>query len=316
MKMFYKFPKIQNLDNTDWFPTPEEIKVKDMKFYVSEKVDGCNIGLYINNEIGSFSWSRNGNDANSLYEFENDKHKLTRFIAKVKAMLAAGIFGEGVEAVYVNLEYFGRKIMRRIPYTTDGDFVVLEVSRIYSDDSKHPMSVKEMESLMSSVSEIELVPIWECCFEVPTVQKLLDHYIPRRFCSDLVKIGDDDSPEGYVVSAYDNEGNVHRWKIKDERFEEKARTRKKFLDIVDDEFGSARKEFESYITVNRALNVLTKTPEREMKVLLPMFIKDATEDFLHDHPEYKVQNKKWLKGVTNVGKKPFTTMSAALKETK
>ena len=66
---FRKFPKIENLELASEFPIAAVCQ--SSKFFVSEKIDGCNLGVYVplDNETPFSFYSRSGINANTLYNF-------------------------------------------------------------------------------------------------------------------------------------------------------------------------------------------------------------------------------------------------------
>ena len=121
--------------------------------------------------------------------------------------------------------------------------------------------------------------------------------------------------EGWVVTYANNDKLFARWKYKNPAFKERER-QPKAEKLVDDELLNARLDFMGYLTLNRAIGLLSKTTDRTMKTLLPQFVDDAKEDFFIDHPELKEREEKWQKAIFNAGKTPYLVMLEALEKEK
>lgn len=317
------------------FPSVELQKKTLLSFYVSEKIDGCNLGMFVPKEGAPYFFSRNGEDANGLYDFDKDKHQLKRFVECVQGFLGTNaIEAENLEGLYFWGEYFGNRINRRINYGDRGQIRFYDAMIVTKKDIE---SVEHAPNLLTPLFfmflcvEINLYATnngyfkdfkenelsWEFFypadydFESASKEKILENFKPD--CEKSVFAIDGGHPEGYVITAADDQRVVGRWKIKAEAFKERAR-QPKMEKVTDDEQVYFRSVFYSYININRAKALLSKTTERSMKVLLPQFIQDAKEDFLEEHPEIKNKDPKWLKVIFNAGKLPYTVMTEALQE--
>ena len=343
-KHFFKFPKIKNLGNSEiyddaekipenGFPSLELQKKMGLSFYVSEKIDGCNIGLYIPKDGSNpYFFSRNGEDATGLFDFEKDKDQLKHFVECVQKFLAVATDIDA-EGIYFWGEYFGNRVNRRINYGDKGRvrfYDAMFVTKENLDDpTRSPKLLTPLFFVILCVQinifatqngyadELKDSMMWEFLypidvdFESASKEELLEKFVPEKFESQFAI--DHSFPEGFVITAADDDKIVGRWKIKAQKFLEREK-QPKLPKEVDDELINARNVFAEYLNVNRAIAVLSKTTDRTMKTLLVEFVNDAKEDFLEEHPEVKVKDEKWLKAVFNAGKKPYLTMLEAIKQ--
>lgn len=315
------------------FPSLDLQKESQLSFYVSEKIDGCNIGMFVPKEGAPYFFSRNGEDANGLYDFDKDKHQLKRFVECVQGFINTdAIDEENVEGLYFWGEYFGNRINRRINYGDAGQIRFYDAMVVTTADleTRAPVLLTPLMFMFLCV-QINLYATnngyfkdfkdneisWEFLypadydFESASKSQILENFNPDVEKSHFAIDGG--HPEGYVVTAAVDEKIVGRWKIKSEKFVERAR-QPKMERVVDDEQVYFRSLFYTYINVNRAKALLSKTTERSMKALLPQFIQDAKDDFLEEHPEVKEKEPKWLKAIFNAGKLPYTVMTEAIQQ--
>ena len=345
-KYFFKYPKIKNLASSVIYDDPTRVpdngfpsvllqKEAHLSFYVSEKIDGCNLGMYIPREGDPYFFSRNGEDANGLFDFEKDKNQLKRFVQCIQEFINTdAIEDENVEGLYFWGEYFGYRINRRINYGHKGRFRFYDAMVVTKQDleTKAPNLLTPLFFMFLCVN-INLYATkngyfgefaddsltWEFFyppdfdFESANREAILEQFKPENH--DSIFAVEKHYPEGYVITAADDEKVIGKWKIKAESFKERER-QPKLVKTDDDELVRARTIFNEFLTVARAHSVLSKTTERSLKVILPMFVEDAKEDFLEEYPEMKRKDKKWLKAVFNAGKIPFLTMTKALEEEK
>lgn len=88
-----------------------------MHVVATEKLDGANLGVYVPvHGLPSF-YSRNGLDAENLYNFANDKNQLKGFIEIIQGYFQAHESISVVKGYWFWGEYFGSGIMKRINYT-------------------------------------------------------------------------------------------------------------------------------------------------------------------------------------------------------
>ena len=305
---FRKFPKIENLDLTQEFPIP--MISESSKFFVSEKIDGCNLGVYIpiDKETPFSFFSRSGVDANTLYNFEKDKAKLGSFLKDFRRFCSEEF--KGVESVYLWGEYYGEMINRRIKYGVDGWFKFYNIAT-GEDGLDSPSKFNEIMTKF-----MKQYPIYG---EFILLSKELNLKVSNK--SDLMEAfkfpakseaAPTEHREGFVFTCVTQDGEVFRWKHKDpEFFEKKCSGGGK--QIVDGDYETFKKLFKDYITENRVYSVLSKTPERNIGKLCGLLMADAKEDFLLEYGEQlKDKDEDYLKKVFNVGSLGFMTIKTVL----
>lgn len=333
-KKFIKYPSIENLENEYEFPTPEQLKNYQCRFWYSEKIDGANIGMYLplrgeNKGIPSF-FSRSGQNAENLFGFSAHKNKLRLFIKHLAEMLDdptvryRSFSTEALkwcEGIYLWGEYYGDRINRRVNYGVDGFFKFYDIMLVCKGDT---------HSVMQSPRyffDFSIALIFNCPDELIEGDSfilrpiLLESNLSSK--EDLMKRLPlpaksglcDDNTEGYVITCTGNNGFFRRWKWKDPRFKEKNKVKKPhFEESVNPEFTALHDEFVSYITLNRAVGVLSKTTERKrVDRLVVALLTDAKEDFMKAHGnDMADRDQKFVKGVFNVGSLAFMTIKKAL----
>lgn len=316
------------------FPSVDLQKESQLSFYVSEKIDGCNLGMFVPREGAPYFFSRNGEDANGLFNFDKDKHQLKRFVECIQGFLTTDAIDETAEGLYFWGEYFGNRVNRRINYGETGrirfyDAMIVKKENIESVE--HAPILLTPIFFMFLCVEINLYATrngyfkdfkgtdlsWEFLypadydFESANKEAILTRFKPEDHKSIFAVT--EEAPEGFVITAANDERIVGRWKIKAERFKEREK-QPKLEKVVDDEQVYFRSLFYTYINVCRAKSLLSKTTERSMKKLLPLFIEDAKEDFLEENPALQKKDKKWLKAIFNAGKIPYLVMTEAIQE--
>ena len=316
-KKFIKFPRIENIETEFKFPTIEEQKEHGAIIVATEKLDGSNLGVYIPREgIPSF-YSRNGLNADGLYNFVNDKNRLKMFIELVQLYLQE----KNMQGHWFWGEYFGKGVMNRIKYRApSGDFRFYDAMPDIKDS--HFLRPNEIQDLVNDLSRIawnhriyEWSPkLWFLQYfrlpsgEYVTPKDLREFYpLPSRS-----NFSDDDNREGWVVTMFGPDGFYRRWKMKDEKFRETpipSSNPEKNLDLI-----NLQTIFKGYLTDARAMGILSKTPERRrIDKLVREFINDAREDFMRDHGEELAKfDDKFKKHVFNAGAEPFLKIKKAI----
>lgn len=318
---FIKFPRIENIETEFKFPTIEEQRENHTFVIATEKLDGANLGVYIpSTGLPSF-YSRNGLNADGLYNFVNDKAQLETFVEIVQAYLR----DRGIKGHWFWGEYFGKGVMNRVKYNGQRGRI-----RFYDampdTENSHFLRPNEIEKL---ISDIEIFAHDRLAFEWGCVQSwFLRHKLPKGFldCEYVTPanlrelyplpsksdFSDDDNREGWVVTMYNQQGFYRRWKMKDEKFRETpipSSNPEKNLDLI-----NLQTIFKGYLTDARAMGILSKTPERRrIDKLVREFINDAREDFMRDHGEELAQfDDKFKKHVFNAGAEPFLKIKKAI----
>lgn len=336
-KKFIKFPSIENLENDYRFPTPEQLKENECQFWITEKIDGANLGMYLplkgeQKGIPSF-FSRSGQNADNLFGFASHKNKLHVFLKHLVNFFNKNIVYYSIntkeirkwcEGIYLWGEYYGNRINRRINYGVDGSFKFYDIMLVCNGDREAVLQSPQFfldfyiafhahdcpDELLYGDSFLWL-PI-----KIGNRPNTKEELISRLRLPVVSKLCDDTS-EGYVITCAGNNGFYRRWKLKDEKFKEKNKVKKaRFEESVNPEFTKLHDEFISYITLNRAIGVLSKTTERKKVDRLVMaLLADAKEDFMKVHGnDMADRDPKFVKGVFNVGSLAFLTIKKALSE--
>lgn len=315
---FVKFPKIENLRNAREFPV---VVPKTAKFYVSEKIDGCNMGMYIDLETSDVSfYSRNGMDGRNLFNFKEDCSQLDVFVNDFRNFIVdAYSQNDSLKGVWLWGEYYGDHINRRIHYGTKGSVKFYNMMYDFDDipnEMESPSAFNcTMNDFISEYPEDEKyihfsTPIFALIASREDLMNVFSFPMKSMF-------NDTEHSEGVVISTV-YEGKVLLWKYKDPEFEEKP-TKVKTIDPNDprmeENFSVLHSEFKKYINVNRAVAVISKTPDRNIGNLIRLLLDDAIEEFEEVYKEELAsKDKKYKKMLYNVGSAAFIAVSNALNE--
>ncbi len=290
---FVRFPSIDNLDSIRAIPSPEDQRNMRIQTFVTEKLDGCNLGICIPKHGEIKAYSRNGEDAEGLYQFAYDKRQLVAFLAYVQDHIAQ--LDEGAEGVYLYGEYFGDKIMHRIHYG-ENRFVFYDMMILKRDEKPKLLPPNEFYSTMVALAmkaqddnEGDFFDFIINLGWIPTYFKGKEFQskddIRKRLPLPFDSYYSEDHAEGYVVTMVGDNNFWLRFKLKDPAFIEVSRKKKPVserVELMDDE-KQLHEEFVSYFTENRALGVLSKTTVRKLDQLIRLLIADAKEDFMKLH---------------------------------
>lgn len=320
-RKFIKFPRIENIETEFKFPTIEEQRENHTFVVATEKLDGANLGVYIPSKGLPSFYSRNGLNADGLYNFVNDKAQLATFIKIVQAYL----LDKGIAGHWFWGEYFGKGVMNRVKYNGQRGRIMFydAMPDVEGGRFLRPPEIEQLISDMECFAHDLLGYKWGC------IQNwFLRHKLPKGFpdneymtpknLKELYPLpsksdfSDDDNREGWVVTMYNSQGFYRRWKMKDEKFRETpvpSSSPAKNLDLI-----NLQTIFKGYLTDARAMGILSKTPERRrIDRLVKMFIADAREDFLGDHGEELAQfDDKLKRQVFNAGSEPFLRIKKAI----
>ena len=299
---FAKYPSIDRLEKRSPY------KEWDGVYYVTEKLDGSNIGLHIYADGTYEVFMRNGGllkDACS-FDYEEHKHKLDEFVECVKRIFECD-FEDGKEYHFYG-ECIGPRINRRVPYK-DVSFIFYDM--VLVSDGEGIMLDPYIFCMFANIVDSEgcgqyvLKPEVIKLNEGENLVDCLPLPVKSRFA--------DGNAEGYVITEVDYDKKLYqKWKRKDPLFEE-SRPRKSPAPL-DNDVLEYRKIFQGYLSENRAIGVLSKTSSRDLGVLIRDLIRDAKEDFLKDFPKVSDPDfdKAKLKLIFNAGQTPFRVVSAVL----
>lgn len=289
--MFIKFPKIENIDLTkDCGKITGAVRVM-------EKIDGSNIGIYLEPGKEPEFWSRNGHPFKA-YGFENYKKVFCERIQAMKNRIN--------EPVYFHGEYFGKGILNRINYGERNRIVIYAQYDFYGKALLDPQLVDTYWCFkFPELSDLFILNIWSSkdASSLPDVC-----HVPYKSAYSL-----SDNREGYVI--YEVEGGFVKnlYKVKDPKFADKKSCSGQ---QIDPEIKAMHEAFLGYLTKNRMLDTLSKFGGKgEAKVILSAFIKDAKEDFAKDFDVLGL-SKEQAKVVLNGGSTPYQLYKQCMDEIK
>lgn len=309
---YVRFPSMDHF--SDCFGTPRESwKRSEVTFWVSEKLDGANLGLYIPADGSVSCFSRSGENAcGGLFKFITDKDILNPLIQKIQSQLKE----HNCLSMYLWGEYFGQNVCRRIGYKGAlGQFKFFDGFTTFkgNDGNEYhraltPPRMQRLAEMLPEFSDF-FVP-----YHKYTNVSFLDlkELLPLPAKSDF----SNDNLEGYVITEVDSDQEfVARWKYKDPKFKDSA-ARKKIETSANPQCIQLQAEFQAMLCENRMLDLLSKTTERKrLDVLIRMFISDAREDFMKTHEKDLLGlSEKEKKFVFYAGSLPFELLKATLKK--
>lgn len=290
--MFCKFPKIEEVFSIEELQS----KIKG-RYYVQEKIDGSNIGIYIEPDKEPVFYTRNGApfDAYGFDKYrEYFKGRFEGFINRIS------------DPFYFHGEYYGKGILNRVRYDDHGNHIKIFAMRDLKEDCLICPDVMGAAIAIGA----------------PEVQ---DFFVTHWTNTDTILLPDicrfpkksgfcDDNREGYVIYDTDDAGKILGiYKYKDPRFKDK----KPFnLQVLDENGVELHKAFLGYLTKNRMLDTLSKFGGKgKAKVILSAFIKDAKEDFAKDFDVLGL-SKEQAKVVLNGGSTPYQLYKQCMDEIK
>lgn len=311
-EQYIRFPKMDHFSDCFGVPT-ESFKHLNSTFYVSEKIDGANLGLFIP-WIGSVScFSRSGENAcGGLFKFIADKEELNGLISALQDYMKKN----EVAGIYLWGEYFGQNVCRRIGYKGPlGQFKFYDgifYKSIISEATGRRLTPPRLALLAD-----QLDPEFKNFF-VKFREFHLSSFLDLKDALPLPAKSEysNDNMEGYVISEVDEDYELKgRWKYKDPAFSDSA-AKKKIATVCDPTVLTLQAIYRGYLSLNRAIDLLSKTTERtKLDQLVKALIQDAREDFLKDHEKELLglseKEKKWI---YNAGSTPFMLIKEAIKQ--
>lgn len=303
--MFRHFGKMEHLSDVilkrDKRETPTD-------FWVSEKIDGCNLGIHIT-QSGANYYSRNGNNANGLFDFEKDGVVLLPLIKAIQDKL-------GSRSLYLWGEYFGSRINRRINYGIQAGFKFYD--GVISDNGGE---IRLTPQNLERFKEEHLDGKFDDFFVKYTHYKAnslskLKLMLPLPSKSEY----SDDNREGYVITEVTHNGVLH-YKYKDGEFRDKP-PKLKFEDLSERRklIVSLNGIFKAYFNQARVTDVFSKNTNlcnENIPELCRQLVEDAKEDFEKDYfEELSKLDDGDSKKVYNVGGIPFKLVKTELAKQK
>lgn len=296
--MFHKFPKILNFESLD----QRGLKKfqRDCEYYlITEKVDGSNCSVIFdlkapkNSEDRIKIYTRNGNQFSSevvqvIRPLFESLDNLLRNPSQVKVSAVYEPLLQQASKVSLFGEVFGSRIMNRIDYGREIDFVAFYIE-IYANFGYYSIPVSFVHPLLEKAG-IKTIP----CFvyktsDVSTIPSVCRMQVPSAFANKEQKDKRRSFLEGYVVySVYEYNKRYYirgMAKIKDKNFKDVTHRNVQKADPLK----SLNSEFNGYITENRALDTLSKfggtLSKKDVGEFIGQVIRDAMESFAIDHQE-------------------------------
>ena len=323
MKVVYNKDYFRKYTSIDNFQTAMmgNRTIKPMKYgaiFVSEKLDGANLGAYLSfkDETVSF-FSRNGENASGLFSFADYLPTMEDLFASIHAYFKH--LSHNCEGIYLYGEYIGNKVMRRINYDVanrvvfyDMFFCMKSGDMIQVDPLTFRTTFTEFIEQNNKYSENFLFT--DCILLGETPIEDVFRLLPLPFKSGFSPKGD--NAEGYVITYINEFGKCVKWKLKDERFKERKGTTnpKANSNIFAEKVFTLQRVFKEFFTLTRAEGILTKTTERKrVDVLVKTLIEDAKVDFLKEYgDQIRDLTDKEKRRIYNIGSMPFLLMKEAL----
>lgn len=295
---FVRFPKIEHF--IDYCKEPDYAGIT--RFYVSEKIDGCNIGLSINDDGKVSAFSRSGERADcGLFKFGTDSYIIEPLISQCVRFLNR----HNYPRIYLWGEYFGTNVCNRINYKVKADFRFYDGLIIDNSKSENirltPIQLDVIfNELGAYLKDRFLVRFTEYECTKTELYNQLVLPIHSEYC--------DDNAEGYVITALKDGYFSANWKLKDPKFSDRKSPK-----FEHSESKGLNAQFIDFITRNRAIDVLNKTTERQrIDVLVRMLLDDAKADFIKSNPQILTFDEKEQKKIFNARSVPFLILKSVL----
>lgn len=323
--MFHKWRSIENYERID-----KDLlnQVECDLFYVTEKLDGCNVCICNKREvIDELNWheswvvrSRNGGDFSENADVKVAMKKIEPFLEFLRVALRYD-WNQDFREFVIYGELVNSKLLHRIWYGDKSPQIRLFGLSFYNPELLRwvDATIKELFLYASWYSEINKAETKQ--FFVPILGEAIQLYeididkLPKRS-----QLSIDGALEGYVLHNVDIKGRgilpLIKWKTKEfsECIEGYSSRRSAEVTEQEREIGRVQKDFARYFTLNRAYSVLSKHSEVSIKDLSSLcreFFDDAKEDYLKDHPELvgHPDEKKMFKGSSSA----FLLLKEAMK---
>lgn len=323
--MFHKWRSIENYERID-----KDLlnQVECDLFYVTEKLDGCNVCICNKREvIDELNWheswvvrSRNGGDFSENADVKVAMKKIEPFLEFLRVALRYD-WNQDFREFVIYGELINSKLLHRIWYGDKTPQIRLFGLSFYNPELLRwvDATIKELFLYASWYSEINKAETKQ--FFVPILGEAIQLYeididkLPKRS-----QLSIDGALEGYVLHNVDIKGRgilpLIKWKTKEfsECIEGYSSRRSAEVTDQEREIGRIQKDFARYFTLNRAYSVLSKHSEVSIKDLSSLcreFFDDAKEDYLKDHPELvgHPDEKKMFKGSSSA----FLLLKEAMK---
>lgn len=319
--MFHKWRSIENYERID-----KEL-LEDSQcdfFYVTEKLDGCNVCICNKREvIDELNWreswvvrSRNGGDFSENADVKVAMKKIEPFLDFIRDTLRYD-WNRDFREIVIYGELINSKLLHRIWYGDKTPQI-----RLFGLSYLYPTLERWIDSTIEGLFRYAR---W---YESTTNLDTQQYFVPiigekNPFCGNRAisrlyeididklpkksKLSVDGSLEGYVLHNIDWKGcktlPFIKWKTKEfsECIEGYSSRRSAEVTDQEREVGRIQKDFARYFTLNRAYSVLSKHSDvsiKDLSALCREFFDDAKEDYLKDHPELvgHPDEKKMFKG--------------------
>lgn len=323
--MFHKWRSIENYERIDKDLLSQ---VECDLFYVTEKLDGCNVCICNKREvIDELNWheswvvrSRNGGDFSENADVKVAMKKIEPFLEFLRVALRYD-WNQDFREFVIYGELVNSKLLHRIWYSDKSPQIRLFGLSFYNPELLHwvDATIEELFLYASWYSEINKAETKQ--FFVPILGGAIQLYeididkLPKRS-----QLSIDGALEGYVLHNIDIKGRgilpFIKWKTKEFTEYVEGYSSRRSAEVTDQEreIGRIQKDFARYFTLNRAYSVLSKHSEVSIKDLSSLcreFFDDAKEDYLKDHPELvgHPDEKKMFKGSSSA----FLLLKEAMK---
>lgn len=323
--MFHKWRSIENYERID-----KDLlnQVECDLFYVTEKLDGCNVCICNKREvIDELNWheswvvrSRNGGDFSENADVKVAMKKIEPFLEFLRVALRYD-WNQDFREFVIYGELVNSKLLHRIWYGDKSPQIRLFGLSFYNPELLHwvDATIEELFLYASWYSEINKVETKQ--FFVPILGGAIQLYeididkLPKRS-----QLSIDGALEGYVLHNIDIKGRgilpFIKWKTKEFTEYVEGYSSRRSAEVTDQEreIGRIQKDFARYFTLNRAYSVLSKHSDvsiKDLSALCREFFDDAKEDYLKDHPELvgHPDEKKMFKGSSSA----FLLLKEAMK---
>ena len=306
--MFKKYPKIENKLERPPF---------DCEFVIGEKLHGVNFQLDYDRLSKELIAGRRNGPLKQGDKFYNWQDILVQYGSSVVS-LSSYLDNQSIK---IYGELYGPGVQKEIKYCDTVRFIVFdvylpEVDKFLDYDLMYDLAAKAGFHVVKPLERGLFEDLVK--FDVQNKPTTIPEELDRLFGLDLpqkrlennfmegivlrpvveppkIQDFDPDIPESTISSNYEHRHNRYVFKIKSDKFLEKATPWKSKPEDSED-MTSKLEIFQEYINANRFNAVRSKEEEIQSMKEIPKYIKlmyqDIVEDLLKDDPEFELKDKK------------------------
>ena len=312
---FVKFNSIDRVENI--VPSKDRLYQHAIEnatqWVITEKIDGSNFSIIVERGNPEFEIARRNDilvDGEDMWNLVSGKDRFNKLVEDIRQYMET----EWCEFDQINVygEWFGKGIMKRVFYGDGRYYRLFNAVGVKGDDIV-PLAFNEFQQF---IDHFDLNDIF-----VPVLAVVESYEQAIKYKNDLPSVLSPTGSimEGIIIEPLDVR-TPFKVKSKNELYAESTNHPKAVV-IRNGDVERLHNAFMNYITLNRMYTVFSKLgyPREGVRAAnkyLTTFVKDAVDDFVADHPDFKdaeieARDRRYI---TNVGSEGFKLFSRVLKE--